>query len=84
MRREGAKAGTHRGRGAGLTVALQRSRTPLEPSLATFPQICPWTVEQFLDDDGWSDAMVLRTNRIWRFVCQLPNICPVRKRAVVH
>jgi hypothetical protein len=30
----------------------QETRLPL----ATFPEVCPWTVEQILDEEFWPDA----------------------------
>ena len=36
--------------------ARRRARTPTGLPLATFPEVCPWTVEQVLDDDFFPET----------------------------
>jgi hypothetical protein len=39
--------------------ALKRAMDETDPPLATFPEVCPWTVAQVLAEDFWPEASSL-------------------------
>jgi len=47
----------------GYPLARQWARDDTHLPLATFPEACPWTVAQILDDDFWPEEAAPHTRR---------------------